>query len=222
VAGRYYAIGSISRFVRPDAQVVSSTNTNASLNAVAFRNTDGSKVMAIINTATTAIPSSFTVDAGTANSAVKTYLTDTTHSVVETDTAAVVGQTLSVTFQPRSLTLLVLPPATTAGSIELVTSVTLQKLGDGSFQAAVKIANNGTGTAQNVQLSTALLGSATGVPAPGVALPQTVGSIAPGAYLIVPLNFPSSAGSSGSATTDHFTGTYTGGTFGGGSRIALP
>jgi glucuronoarabinoxylan endo-1,4-beta-xylanase len=222
VAGRFYAIGSISRFVRPDAHVVSSTNTNPSLNAVAFRNADGSKVMAIINTATTALPSSFAVDGGTANSAVKTYLTDATHSVTETDTAAVVGTTLSVTFPPRSLTTIVLPPAAIAGSINLVTTATLQKLGDGSFQAAVKIANNGTGTAQNVELNTALLGSATGAPAPGAALPQTVGSIAPGGFLIVPLNFPSSAGTSGSSTTDHFTGAYTGGTFGGGSRIVLP
>jgi glucuronoarabinoxylan endo-1,4-beta-xylanase len=222
VAGRFYAIGSISRFVRPDAHVVSSTNTNPSLNAVAFRNTDGSKVMAIINTATTALPSSFTVDGSTANSSVKTYLTDTIHSVTETDTAVVVGTTLSVTFPPRSLTTIVLPPTATTGSINLVTSAMLQKLGDGSFQAAVKIANDGTGTAQNVQLSTALLGSASGASAPGVALPQTVGSIAPGGFLIVPLNFPSSAGTSGSSTTDHFTGGYTGGTFGGGSRIVLP
>ena len=215
IAARYYALAAISRFVRPDAYRVASTNTNASLNAVAFRNPDGSKVIALLNTDKAAIPATFTVDA--ADASAKTYLTDTTHTIEQINTATVTGRALTVTLPARSLTTIVLSPPATKGAIKLVATSTLQKLGDGSIQANIKIANTGSGTAQNVQLKTAVLGSASGVPAPGVTLPQSIGSIAAGGYIIVPLNFPSAAGSN-----MRITGTYTGGSFKATVRTALP
>jgi O-glycosyl hydrolase len=222
VGGRFYAIAAISRFVRPGAVRVSSSNSNPNLNVVAFRNTDGSKVIAILNTSTTAIQTSFGVDATTVGSPAKTYLTDTNDQINETDTAAVAGQQLSVTLPQRSLTTIVLPPPSSPGTVQLVTSPALQLLGDGSYEATITISNTGTGTAQNVQMTSATLGSASGVPAPNTALPRVLGSIAPGGSLKAFINFPSSAGTPGSAAVERFNGTYNGGSFGGTTRTVLP
>jgi glucosylceramidase len=217
VAGRFYAIASFSRFVRPGAFMVSSSNSNSNLNVVAFRNTDGSKVFGVINTAATSINTGFTVDAATANSAAKTFLTNSANSLTETDTASVTGQSLNLTLPARSLTMVTLPPTVVMGTVELDTTTSVALLGDGSYEATVTITNNGTGTAQALQLTSALLGSATGTP-----LPQSVGNIGPGGFLTVFLNFPSSAGSPGSRVVAKFAGSYQGGTFGGSTRVVLP
>jgi glucuronoarabinoxylan endo-1,4-beta-xylanase len=222
VAGRFYAIASFSRFVRPGAFMVSSTNSNSNLNVVAFLNTDGSKVFGVINTAFSAIDTSFTVDPGTANSMAKTYLTDSTSSLAETDSASVSGQTLNLSLPARSLTMVTLPPTIVAGTVQLITTTSVAQLGDGSYEATVTISNNGTGTVQNLQLTGALLGSASGTPAPGMTLPQSLGNIGPGGSLTTALNFPSSAGAPSALVIARFAGSYTGGTFGGSARIVLP
>ena len=64
------------------------------------------------------------------------------------------------------------------GTVQLITTATLSKLAGGGYQAVVTITNNGTGTAQNVKLTAATLGSATGSP-----LPISLGNIAPGRWI---------------------------------------
>jgi polygalacturonase/sugar lactone lactonase YvrE len=104
------------------------------------------------------------------------------------------------------------------GTVQLITTATLTQLSDGSYQAAVTIVNNGTGTAQNVMLTAATLGSASGTP-----LPLTVGYIAPaGGSATVTVSFASSAGAAGAAVIEKYSGSYTGGTFGGSIRAKLP
>ncbi len=104
-----------------------------------------------------------------------------------------------------------------AGTVQLLTTATLTKVASG-YQATVTVKNNGTGTAQNVQLTGATLGSAT-----GAAIPLTLGDIAPGGGSVVTtVMFPSTAGASGAAAAERYTGSYTGGTFGGSIRAVLP
>jgi O-glycosyl hydrolase len=225
IPGRYYAMAALSRYVKPGAYRVATTNTNSNLNVVAFRNTDGSKVLEILNKGTAATTGSFTVDAGTgATGGVKTLLTDQTDSLNETDSAVVAGTQLSVPLPPRSLTTVLLPPTKTAGSVQLVLTSTVTKLGDGSYEAAVKITNNGTGTVQGLMLATGSLGSAQGAPTPLSGLPEVAGTgaIAPGGYTIVPLNYAASAGGSGSTVVQKYSGTYTGGSFNSTLRTVLP
>jgi predicted extracellular nuclease len=107
------------------------------------------------------------------------------------------------------------PPV--AGTVQLMTTATLTQLGDGSYQAAVTVKNNGTGTAQNVTLTGAILGSASGSP-----LPAALGDVQPGASGSVMIVFPASAGAPGSATAERYTGIYTGGSFSGAIRATLP
>jgi hypothetical protein len=112
---------------------------------------------------------------------------------------------------------LVIDTAPTQGTVQLLTSATLIPLGDGSYQAIVTVRNNGTGTAQAVELTGATLGAA-----PGSTLPVALGDIQPGASAIAPIAFPSSAGLPGSPAIERYTGIYTGGSFGGSLRVTLP
>jgi len=103
------------------------------------------------------------------------------------------------------------------GNIQLITTATLQKLGDGSYRATVTVRNQGTGTVQNVWLTSSTLGSASGTP-----MPQTLVNIAPSEAATVTVNFPASAGPSGAAVIERYRGSYTGGTFSGSIRATLP
>ncbi len=104
------------------------------------------------------------------------------------------------------------------GTVQLITTANLSKLSGGGYQAVVTITNNGTGTAQNVKVTAATLGSATGTP-----LPISLGNIAPaGGSAITVVTFSSSAGADGAPAAERYTGTYTGGSFGGSIRATLP
>jgi len=88
----------------------------------------------------------------------------------------------------------------------------------GEYQATIKLTNSGSAPADNVQIVTALLSSATGSP-----LPQALGTLtAGGGSATVILTFPASAGTSGTTVVEKITGTYTGGTFTTSIRIKLP
>jgi hypothetical protein len=110
------------------------------------------------------------------------------------------------------------PQQIVQGTVQIATTATLVRLGDNSYQATVKLVNNGTGTAQNVTLTAATLGAATGTP-----IPQLVGNIAPnGGFAFTTVNFPATAGAPGTLVLERYTGTYIGGSFGGSFRVTLP
>ena len=90
-------------------------------------------------------------------------------------------------------------------------------MGDGSYEAAVKLTNRGSGTALNVQITGATLGAAT-----GMSLPKGLFNIPPGGFVTVPVDYPASAGPSGSSVAQRYTGTYQGGSFVGSLRSTLP
>jgi len=82
---------------------------------------------------------------------------------------------------------------------------------------SVTVKNTGTGTAANVQLTTATLGATS-----GSILPASLGSIAGGGSASVAISFPGSTGSDGAAVAEKLAGTFTGGTFTGSFRAQLP
>jgi hypothetical protein len=100
--------------------------------------------------------------------------------------------------------------------VQLATTATLTKVA-GGYQATVTVKNNGTGTAQNVQLTGATLGSVNGTP-----VAQSLGDLAPGGgTAVVTVNYTTAA-VSGTAAVEKYTGSYVGGTFGGSFRATLP
>jgi len=110
VSKRLWAMGAFSRYIRPGASRVQATVTGSNLKITAFRNVDGSRVINIINNGTTATHKDLTIDPATAGAgfALRSYLTDETHSLSEVAVAQLNGQTLSVDLAPRSLTTIVL------------------------------------------------------------------------------------------------------------------
>ena len=107
--------------------------------------------------------------------------------------------------------------AVTVGNVQLVATTTLTKLGDGSYQARMTVQNQGTITAPNVTVTSLTVGSVNATPTPA-----TVGDLPAGSTASLTLSVPGSVGTSGSAVAERFTGTYTGGSFGGSQRAKLP
>jgi hypothetical protein len=103
------------------------------------------------------------------------------------------------------------------GSINLITRSTVQRLGDGSYQATVTVTNNGTGMAQNVWLTSGKLGSSVGNPTQ-----QPLVNIPAGAVMSTTMTFPASAGAPGTNLVERYTGTFAGGTFAVSIRRTLP
>jgi hypothetical protein len=114
-------------------------------------------------------------------------------------------------------TITINPAPLVAGPVQLITTASLAKLGDGSYRATVKISNRGAGTAQNVWLTSATIGS--GV---GSVVPQSLVNIPQNGYAITTVDFPASVGSSGAPVIEKFAGTYNGGSFVGSLRAVLP
>ncbi len=104
------------------------------------------------------------------------------------------------------------------GTVQLSASAVLTKLGGGAgYQAVVTVKNTGTAYAQNVALTGASIGSAN-----GSTVPAAIGNLAPGASQTVTITYPSTAGASGAATVEKYTGIYTGGSFTVSIRATLP
>jgi hypothetical protein len=83
--------------------------------------------------------------------------------------------------------------------------------------ATVTVTNEGSAPANNVKLTSAVLGSA----AATGALP-VLGSIAPGASRSAEVRFAAGAAAPGAASLLRINGVYDGGTFGGSSRVTVP
>jgi len=135
------------------------------------------------------------------------------------------AQALSVVFTPsssnysaaaKSVSINVLPANPPASPASLVVTRTLARI-DGQVVVALTIANNGGTAAENVIVTAAKIGTTSGAP-----VPQSLGTLAAGASVQTVVNFTGSVGVAGSGSTLTVSGTYTGGTFGGSSRITLP
>ena len=108
-SGRLWAFANYSRFVRPGAIRIGAASANSSLDVTAFRNTDGSVSIVVLNTASTAQTASFSVRAtGSASQVAIPYLTDNTNDVAAQAPLAVVHGSFGTTLPAGSLTTFVL------------------------------------------------------------------------------------------------------------------
>jgi probable HAF family extracellular repeat protein len=139
------------------------------------------------------------------------------------------NQTLSATFTPAdgadytdvaaSVSISVNPaPPPPGGTAQLTLTRTLSRNPDESITATITIANTGGAAAANVELTSAKVAA---VPTSTV-LPLSAGTIPPGSSAQVTVQFASSVGGTGAATTMALSGTYTGGSFSATARITLP
>ncbi|MCM3872122.1 MAG: hypothetical protein ND895_15675 [Pyrinomonadaceae bacterium] len=101
------------------------------------------------------------------------------------------------------------------GGVRLVVKSSLTRTNATTVEAAITVENIGTLPADASTLTTAKLGSTNGAP-----LPQSLGSIAPGASATATVQFANST--PGASSTLSAGGTYTGGTFSGTKRVTIP
>ena len=136
------------------------------------------------------------------------------------------GQNLAVSFTPAdttnyttataSTTITVNPASPPSSPANLVVTKVLSRT-DGSVVAQLTISNTGGTAAANVTLTSVKVGADTATP-----LPQSIGTIAAGAFTQVAVSVPASVGASGAGSSLTLSGTYTGGTFSSSARITLP
>ncbi len=101
------------------------------------------------------------------------------------------------------------------GGVRLVVKSTLVRTDATTVQASITVENIGTLPADASTLTTAKLGATNGTP-----LPQSLGSIGPGASVTTTVNFTNST--PGASSTLSAGGTYTGGTFSATKRVTIP
>jgi O-glycosyl hydrolase len=101
-SGRLWAFASYSRFIRPGAVRIGTTTSDADLEASAFRNSDGSTAVIVLNSAHGRQTATFSLR-GLRAAHVTPYLTDTTHQLSAQTPITVRNGTITATLPPRSL-----------------------------------------------------------------------------------------------------------------------
>ncbi|HET8978655.1 MAG TPA: glycoside hydrolase family 30 beta sandwich domain-containing protein [Solirubrobacteraceae bacterium] len=101
-SGRLWAFAGYSRFIRPGAVRIGSTTSSAGLETSAFRNTDGSAAVIVLNSTHTRQRTTFSLR-GLHAGRVTPYLTDTTHQLSPQTPITVRSSAFTATLPPRSL-----------------------------------------------------------------------------------------------------------------------
>jgi O-glycosyl hydrolase len=101
-SGRLWAFASYSRFVRPGAVRIAARTTDAGLDVTAFRNSDGSAAVIVLNRAHSRQVAAFSLH-GLSGAHVTPYLTDTSHGLSARSPITVRNSGFTATLPPRSL-----------------------------------------------------------------------------------------------------------------------
>jgi O-glycosyl hydrolase len=212
-SGRLWAFGNFSDFVRPGAVRIGASTSDSNLTMDAFKNTNGTISVVVLNTGTAADSVTYSLSGtGTPNGATVTpYLTNSSSDVAAQATTSVSGGAFSSTIPARSLeTYVVGTSGTTTGNTVTVTNPGNQTTTAGT---AVSLQVKASDSASGQTLSY----SATGLPA-GLSISPSTGLISgtptTAGTSSVTVTATDTTGASGSAS---FTWTVGSGTSSGGS-----
>ncbi len=101
-SGRLWALASYSRFIRPGTVRIGTTTSRAGLEVSAFRNSDGSTAVIVLNSAHSRQAATFSLR-GLSGAHVTPYLTDATHELSAQTPITVRNRAFTATLPPRSL-----------------------------------------------------------------------------------------------------------------------
>jgi O-glycosyl hydrolase len=101
-SGRLWAFASYSRFIRPGAVRIGTATSDARLEVSAFRNSDGSIAVIVLNSAHSRQVATFSLP-GLSGAHVTPYLTDTSHDLSAQSPTTVGNSAFTATLPPRSL-----------------------------------------------------------------------------------------------------------------------
>src|SRR5579875_606890 len=171
-AGRLWAFGNFSRFVRPGAVRIGATTSDGNLTLDAFKNTDGSVSVVVLNTGSSSDTVSYALQGtGVANGATVTpYLTNSSSSLAAQAGTTVSGGAFTATVPARSLvTYHIAGSSSSTGNTVTVTSPGNQT---GTVGTAASVPVQATDSAAGQTLTW----SATGLPA-GLSINSSTGLI---------------------------------------------
>jgi hypothetical protein len=225
IAKRFYALAMVSRYVLPGALLVAAESPDAEVRVAGFRNPSGAKVLVLVNTARVPKQMRFRVDADSALGTVRSILTDVGQSMAESSAATLANGVLTVPMPRRSMMTVLLSPAATPGLAKLDAQVKLARLGDGSYQAQVKVTNQGPGSATDVRVDGGMLGASASDGAADPAaleLPRELVDLGAGGWVTTTLHFSAAAGRPGKRVTAVVTDRAGGQTFRSQLPLVLP
>jgi O-glycosyl hydrolase len=101
-SGRLWAFAGYSRFIRPGAVRIGTTTSDAALEVSAFRNSDGSIAVIVLNSARSRFVATFSLP-GLSGARVTPYLTDTSDELSVQTPITVRDSAFTATLPPRSL-----------------------------------------------------------------------------------------------------------------------
>ncbi|MGH3290748.1 MAG: glycoside hydrolase family 30 protein, partial [Trebonia sp.] len=101
-SGRLWAFAGYSRFIRPGAVRIGTTTSDAGLDVTAFRNTNGSIAVIVLNRAHSRQVATFSLR-GLTGAHATPYLTDTSHQLSAQSPITVTNGSFTETLPPRSL-----------------------------------------------------------------------------------------------------------------------
>ncbi len=213
-AGRLWAFGNFSRFVRPGAVRIGATTSDGNLTLDAFKNTDGSVSVVALNTGSSSDTVSYTLQGtGVANGATVTpYLTNSSSSLAAQATTSVSGGAFTGTIPARSLvTYHIAESSSSTGNTVTVTSPGNQA-GQAGTAASVPVQATDSAAGQTLTYS------ATGLPA-GLSINSSTGVISgtptAAGTSTVTVTATDATGASGSATFTWTVSSSGGGSSGG-------
>lgn len=103
-AKRYYALAQYSRFIRPGAVRISAGG-GSGLEVSAYKNTDGSVIVAVLNTGTGSTTATYSLaNTGLTSATVSPYLTNASNSIAAQTPFSLSGGSFTATVPARSLT----------------------------------------------------------------------------------------------------------------------
>jgi glucuronoarabinoxylan endo-1,4-beta-xylanase len=167
VAARLWAFANYSRFIRPGAVRIGATSGDSNLDVSAYKNTNGTVSIVVLNTSSSAITATYSLsNTGVADgTAVTPYLTNGSNNTAQQAATSISGGAFSATIPARSLVTYVLSgtggvtptvPPTVTPTPPTVTPTPTQGTGacsvhyaiasqwQGGFQAALTITNTST------------------------------------------------------------------------------
>ncbi len=117
-SSRLWALANYSRFIRPGAVRIAASSGDSNLQVSAYRNTNGTIAIVILNTSTSDIATSFALqNTGVANGAMATpYLTNGSNNTAAQTAIAVNGSAFSATVPARSLVTYTIPASSSGGT----------------------------------------------------------------------------------------------------------
>jgi glucuronoarabinoxylan endo-1,4-beta-xylanase len=161
-AKRLWSFANYSRFIHPGATRIGTTSGDSNLEVTAYKNTDGTLAVVVLNQSYNAVPATFSLQNVTLPSSaiVTPYATDASNSTTAQSILPIQNGAFSATIGPRQLVTYQIatgtPPTTTPTPPPTVTPTPTQGTGacsvhyaiasqwQGGFQAALTITNTST------------------------------------------------------------------------------